>query len=193
MYSYANDPKYGIYWIRQFSLSDREMNTRYPYVGGDDLYPGMRRNYQNGPFGFKYYDAYYTLMIDSDIYMRALVNDFLSNGGKMVSQTFETEADLQSLPQTSIVNCMGLGSGKVFGDETVTPIRGQLSFLLPQNNIDYGYAGGFGERGTLYSFPRKTGILLGGSGDKGDWDMTPRQSEVERMVEGHAWLASRLT
>lgn len=190
---YANDPKYGVYWIRQFSMSDRPMNTSEPYIGGDDIYPGMIRNGEGGPFGFKFYDAYYTLMIDSDIYMRALVNDFLSNGGKMVEQTFETEGDLESLPQTAIVNCMGLGSGKVFGDETVTPIRGQLSFLLPQNDIDYGYAGGFGSRGTLYSFPRRTGILLGGSGDRGDWDLTPRQSEVERMVEGHAWLASRLS
>ncbi|MAK61171.1 MAG: FAD-dependent oxidoreductase [Ponticaulis sp.] len=189
---YANDPKYGVYWIRQFSLSDRPMNTSEPYIGGDEIYPGMRRNASNGPFGFKFYDAYYTLMVDSDIYMRALVNDFLSNGGNMVEQTFETESDLEALPQSAIVNCMGLGSGEVFGDETVTPIRGQLSFLLPQNDIDYGYAGGFGARGTLYSFPRRTGILLGGSGDRGDWDLSPRQSEVERMVEGHAWLASRL-
>ena len=189
---YANDPKYGIYWIRQYSFSDREMSTTYPYVGGDALYPGLVRNQPNGPFGFARYDAYYTLMIDSDIYMRALVNDFLSNGGKMVERSFESESDLEALPQTSIVNCMGLGAGKVFGDESIIPARGQLSFLLPQNDIEYGYAGGTKDHGLLYSFPRKTGILLGGSVDKGDWDMNVREDEVRRMVEGHAWLASKL-
>jgi hypothetical protein len=56
-------------------------------------------------------------MIDPDIYLRALVNDFLAAGGKMKEMAFETEGDLEKLPEPSIVNCMGLGSGKVFGDE----------------------------------------------------------------------------
>ena len=189
---YANDPNYGVYWIRQFSLGNDPMDTSYPYVGGDSLYPGLTRNQPKGPFGFAYHDAYYTLMIDPDIYLRALVNDFLGAGGHMKETTFETEADLERLPETTVVNCMGLGAGKVFGDESIIPARGQLSFLLPQNDIDYGYAGTTEEFGLLYSFPRKTGILLGGSVDKGDWDLNPRESEIKRMVAGHAWLASKL-
>lgn len=190
---YANDPRYGVTWIRQFTLSEKEMRTDKPYIGGDDLYPGMLRNQSGmGPFSFPHWDAYYTLMIDSDIYMRALVNDFLSNGGRMKQASFESASDLETLKEDTVVNCMGLGSGKVFEDEEIYPIRGQLSFLLPQNNIDYGYAVGGTDYGLLYSFPRKTGILLGGSGDAHDWDMTPRMDEVKRMVDGHAWLASNL-
>ncbi|MBF18142.1 MAG: FAD-dependent oxidoreductase, partial [Hirschia sp.] len=189
---YANDPNYGVYWIRQHSMSNKEMNVSEPYIGYDDLYPGLVRNQPGGPFGFAYHDAYYTLMIDPDIYLRALVKDFLISGGRMMEISFEDEADLMALPQNTLVNCMGLGAGKVFGDETIIPARGQLSFLLPQNDIDYGYALGTKDYGLLYSFPRKTGILLGGSVDKGDWDLTPRADEVTRMVEGHAWLASQL-
>ncbi len=190
--AYANDPRYGVYWIRQYSLSNRPMNTSRPYMGGDALYPGLKRNQPGAPFGFAYHDAYYTLMIDSDLYMRALVNDFLGTGGRMVEQTFDTAADLESLPQNTIVNCMGLGSGAVFEDESIIPARGQLTFLLPQNDIDYGYAGWTREHGQLYMFPRKTGVLLGGSFDKGDWSLEPREDEVHRMVEGHAALAARL-
>jgi glycine/D-amino acid oxidase-like deaminating enzyme len=190
---FANDPKYGVYWIRQYSFSETPINTDRPYVGGDALYPGLVRNRPGGPFGFAYYDAFYTLMIDPDIYLRALVNDFLAAGGKMREKTFESEADLENLAETNIVNCMGLGSGKVFGDESIIPARGQLSFLLPQSNIEYGYAGSTPEHGLLYSFPRKTGILLGGSVNKGDWSLEPQQDEVRRMVDGHAFLASRLT
>ncbi|WP_187276611.1 FAD-dependent oxidoreductase [Parahaliea maris] len=189
---YANDPTYGVYWIRQYSFSNRPLDTTYPYVGGDDLYPGLVRNRPGGPFGFAYHDAYYTLMIDPDIYLRALVRDFTSAGGKMVESTFDSESDLDRLPQTTVVNCLGLGAGKVFGDESIIPARGQLSFLLPQNDIDYGYAGGAPGHGLLYAFPRKTGILLGGSVDKGDWDLAPREDEIRRMVEGHAWLAARI-
>lgn len=190
--TYANDARYGVYWIRQYSLSNREMNTSRPYIGGDALYPGLTRNQPDGPFGFARHDAYYTLMIDSDIYMRALVNDFLGAGGRMLEQDFETAADLEALQQDTIVNCMGLGSGAVFADETIIPLRGQLTFLLPQNDIDYGYAGGAGKHGLLYMFPRKTGVLLGGSGDRGDWSLEPREDEIRRMVEGHADLATRL-
>ncbi len=190
---YANDPYYGVYWIRQYSLSEKPLDTTYPYTGGDDLYPGLVRNQPDGPFGFAFHDAYYTLMIDPDIYLRALVKDFQNAGGKLVEATFDTEADLEALAEKTIVNCMGLGSGKVFGDESIIPARGQLSFLLPQNDIDYGYAGVAAGHGLLYSFPRRTGVLLGGSVDKNDWDLNPRADEVKRMVDGHAWLASRLT
>ncbi|EAQ98560.2 FAD-dependent oxidoreductase [Congregibacter litoralis] len=190
---YANDPTYGVYWIRQYSLSEASMDTSTPYIGGDSLYPGLVRNQKNGPFGFAYHDAYYTLMIDPDIYLRALMRDFTGAGGKLREVAFETADDVEALAERSIVNCTGLGAARLFDDESLIPARGQLSFLLPQNDIDYGYAGVVREHGLLYTFPRKTGILLGGSVDKNDWDLNPREDEVQRMVEGHAAMAARLS
>ncbi|MEP2650841.1 MAG: FAD-dependent oxidoreductase [Paraglaciecola sp.] len=190
--TYANDTRYGVTWIRQHGLSSKPMDTSYPYIGGDALYPGLVRNQssENAMFGMPFYDAYYTLMIDPDIYLRALVTDFRNAGGKLVEQSFESPEDVIKLPQSSIVNCMGLGAGKVFNDELIIPARGQLSFLLPQSNIDYGYAMMHPNHGLLYSFPRKTGILIGGSVGKGDWNTSIDESEVKRMVKGHAALAS---
>ncbi|MEP0176163.1 MAG: FAD-dependent oxidoreductase [Paraglaciecola sp.] len=190
--TYANDMRYGVTWIRQHSLSNKAMDTSQAYIGSDALYPGLVRNQssQNAMFGMPYYDAYYTLMIDPDIYLRALVSDFRSAGGTMVEQNFESPDDIAKLPQSSIVNCMGLGAGKVFNDESIIPARGQLSFLLPQSNIDYGYAMMHPNHGLLYSFPRKTGVLIGGSVGKGDWNTRVDESEVQRMVNGHAMLAN---
>lgn len=192
---YVNDPKYGIFWIRQFQL--RNGPARYPerpYEGGDALYPGLRRNQegQQGPFGFPNWDSFYTLMIDPDVFLNALVNDFQGAGGRMVEHHFRDERDVTRLKERTIVNCTGLGAGTLFGDEDILPARGQLTLLLPQPEIDYGYAGAL-DGGTLYMFPRKTCVLLGGSFDLNDWDLTPRADEVDRMVAGHAALASRLS
>ncbi|MFN3608916.1 MAG: FAD-dependent oxidoreductase [Hyphomonas sp.] len=192
---YVNDPKYGIFWIRQFQL--RNGPARYPdrpYEGGDALYPGLRRNQEgvNGPFGYPNWDSFYTLMIDPDVFLNALVNDFQAAGGRMVEHHFQDERDVTRLKERTIVNCTGLGAGTLFGDEDIQPARGQLTLLLPQPEIDYGYAGQL-DGGTLYMFPRKTCILLGGSFDRNDWDLNPRADEVDRMVAGHAALASRLS
>lgn len=191
---YANDPKYGIFWIRQFQLRNRpDRNADRPYEGGNDLYPGLQRGLEGaGPFGYTNWDQFYTLMIDPDVFLNALVNDFQAAGGRMVEQSFETERDVTRLKERTIVNCLGLGAGAVFGDEDILPARGQLSLLLPQPEIDYGYVASLNQR-TLYMFPRKTCIVLGGSSDYGDWDLNPRTDEIDRMVSGHAELAARLT
>lgn len=54
-------------------------------------------------------------------------------------------------------------------------------------------AKGLSPDGVLYMFPRKTGIVLGGTTDYGEWDRTPKPDEITRMVEGHAELMTRLT
>ena len=51
----------------------------------------------------------------------------------------------------------------LFGDAELTPIKGQLAFLLPQPEVDYMT---IGPRGT-YMFPRHDGIVLGGSFERG--------------------------
>ncbi len=188
--SFANDPKYGVFWIRQHQLRTRPRRSQESMPGGDAVYPGLVRDGSgDGPFGFPHWEAYHTLMIDPDIYLRALVMDFLGAGGRMVECRFETPEDVLALQQRTIVNCTGLGAAALFGDDDLIPARGQLTLLLPQPEIDYGYSAYMG--GILYMFPRKSAIVLGGSVGKGDWNMEVDQNEVDRMLTGHAALAKR--
>lgn len=190
--TFANDPRYGVFWIRHHQLRSNPPSQARPLPGGDALYPGLRKGQSGeGPFGYAHWSAYYTLMIDPDIYLRALVMDFLAAGGKLVSRRFETDRDVNRLDQRTIVNCTGLGAATLFGDEDLIPVRGQLSLLLPQPEINYGYATSL-HGGTIYMFPRKSSIILGGSGDRDDYSLEVRPEEVKRMVEGHAELAARL-
>jgi D-amino-acid oxidase len=66
------------------------------------------------------------------------------------------------------VNCTGLGARSLFSDTELMPIKGQLTFLLPQPEVNYAVIAG-----DLYMFPRRDGIVLGGAHVRGDWSLDP--------------------
>jgi glycine/D-amino acid oxidase-like deaminating enzyme len=189
---YVNRPGYGVSWVRHSELSNRVRDPRYALPGGDDLYPDLQILTAETRFGFPYEERYHTLMIDPDYYLDQLMQEAQLAGARFISQRFETLDDVLALAQPVIVNCTGLGAGKLFGDETILPIRGQLTHLLPQPEIDYSYTT-YMNGGSLYMFPRKTGLVLGGSHGRGDWSLDIREDELTRMIDGHAALAERAT
>ena len=58
-------------------------------------------------------------------------------------------------------------------------MRGQLEILLPQPEVDYCYLS------DGYMFPRRDGILLGGTWDHDDWSLTPNPDQATSILEGH--------
>ena len=85
-----------------------------------------------------------------------------------------------TLPESLIVNCSGLGSRDLFADRDLIPIKGQLTVLLPQPEIDYLMVGG-----GLYMIPRRDGIALGSTHERGEWSLEPSRTEMHRVMEGH--------
>ncbi|HCQ00907.1 MAG TPA: hypothetical protein DIT99_09505 [Candidatus Latescibacteria bacterium] len=104
-----------------------------------------------------------------------------------VVHTFEDVSDVLSLLEPAIVNCTGLGAKAIFGDDELTPIKGQLTFLLPQPEVDY-----ITLYGDLYMMPRTDGILLGGTHERGEWSMEPNQEAIRRVVTGHKELFDQM-
>ncbi len=189
----ANDPRYGVFWIRSFHFSDRPRGSwRTPRPEGDDLYPGrIALEGDDAPWGFAMVDQYHSLMIDPDRFLRALMADIHRAGGRIETRLFSSADDLFRLDEKLIFNCAGLGAKALFDDEALTPIRGDLTMLLPQPEIDYGYVYP-SESGMLYMFPRKGALVLGGSHAPGEWSTAPDPAETARMLAGHAALAARL-
>ena len=37
----------------------------------------------------------------------------------------------------------------------------------------------------VYMMPRKDGILLGGTHERGEWSLEPNQTEMQRVLNGH--------
>lgn len=71
-------------------------------------------------------------------YAHLLTTDFLLAGGRIETMTFHTPADLAVLKQKVVVNCTGYGARALWKDESVIPVRGQIAWLIPQREVNYG-------------------------------------------------------
>ena len=81
-------------------------------------------------------------MFEPPVYLNALLRDYQLDGGRVAVREFENVDQLLGLSEPVLVNCTGLGAKALFGDEELHPIKGQLTVLLPQPEIDYAMTDG---------------------------------------------------
>lgn len=178
---------YGVRWTETYML--REEPPHDPeLIGGAQLYPETRQLSEvRRDFGSPYVTRFNTLLIEPATYLRALLRDFHLAGGRVVTREFRGREELAALAEPVVVNCTGLGARALFGDEGLTPVRGQLEVLLPQPEVDYCYLSPAG-----YMFPRSDGIILGGTFEHGNWSLEPDANATARILEGNAAAAKGL-
>jgi D-amino-acid oxidase len=133
---------YGVRWLPVYQLSNdgphQPPGPESPYREIEPLYPeGKQLTKQENPFDVPYAYRRDSMLIEPATYLTALLRDFLIAGGKINIREFAEIRDLMQLRETLIFNCTGLGARTLFRDQELIPIRGQLSFLLPQPEIDY--------------------------------------------------------
>jgi D-amino-acid oxidase len=179
--------EYGVRWIDTFILYRNEPGGADELPGGNDLYPGIEIH--RDPeiyFGFPYVKQFSTMLIEPSIYLAALLRDFYIAGGRVVVREFRSREEIMRLPEPVVFNCTGLGARALFDDQELRPVRGQLEVLLPQPEIDYCYLG----RG--YMFPRRDGIILGGTFDHDDWSLEPRADQATEILNAHTEIIKGL-
>jgi glycine/D-amino acid oxidase-like deaminating enzyme len=133
------------------------------------------------------------MRIEPSIYLEALLADFRLFGGTIVVRKFETTAQIAALSEGLVVNCTGLGAKALFGDPDLIPLKGQLTVLVPQPEIQYSTSGGSTVRSSepglgIHMMPRSDGIILGGTSERDIWTFDVNESERKRIVEGHIEL-----
>ena len=193
-------PKYGISWLNIYSMMN-EVPTGggrpEPEERGAGLLPSEFRIGQVilGPGEHQFpsrFAAYRpTMRIEPSIYLDALVGDFLLFGGRIVIRKFDTPRDLMSLDEQVIMNCTGLGSYDLFRDHGIMPLKGQLTVLVPQPEVEYNTIGGIpgsNTGGFIHMQPRSDGIILGGTSQLGEWSLEPDEDARRRVVESHMAL-----
>jgi D-amino-acid oxidase len=180
---------YGVRWMPVYGLSNESARKppapESPEGDIDALYPEARiLSDAENPFPTKFAFRRDSLLIEPSIYLAALMRDFHIAGGRLQVREFAEGRDLASLPDDLIFNCTGLGARTLFHDDELIPIRGQLTFLLPQPEVQYMTTG----PGDIYMFPRHDGILLGGTHERGDSNLAPDFATRDRVLRESAAL-----
>jgi glycine/D-amino acid oxidase-like deaminating enzyme len=94
------------------------------------------------------------------------------------------------LKQKVIINCTGYGARALWRDESIIPVRGQLTWLLPQSEIRYGVI-----YNDLLAIPRSDGIIVQRDTEAtgfNDPTVEPDRAEAERAVASLAELMGRM-
>ncbi|HEY2798324.1 MAG TPA: FAD-dependent oxidoreductase [Thermoanaerobaculia bacterium] len=171
---------YGVYWREEYFLTDDPQQEMGDW-GLRDLFPQRRTlSAAENPFAARHVTVDNLMFIEPPAYLRAMMRDFELAGGRIVVRAFATPGELSSLPESVIVNCTGLGARELFGDGELTPIKGQLTVLLPQPEVDYAVL-----TPDLYMFPRRDGIMLGGTHERGVETLEPNLEAERRVLAGH--------
>lgn len=185
-------PRLGIRWMTNYHCSEepqhedgllgRQSPIRHLLPDFADL------SAEENPFPRPYVRRFATMMVEPATYLPALLGEVRQAGGTVLVRRFRDATELAALPEPVVINCTGLGAGELFPDPELVPIKGQLTVLLPQREVDYAVlAGG------LYMFARSDGILLGGTHERGVATLEPNLEAKREILDGHAHFFAGLT
>jgi glycine/D-amino acid oxidase-like deaminating enzyme len=119
-----------------------------------------------------------TRFLETPRFLRTLHDEVQRAGAMFITRRFESRDDVRALNEPIIVNCLALGSARVFNDDAMYSARGVLVHLRPQ---PLGYIVHDGYR---YMFPREDALVLGGC-FLPDVDTDERDADIARDILAH--------
>ena len=145
------------------------------------------------PFPVKYVRRSEGMQFNIPNYSHTLMSDFLAAGGKFVRKEFHAPNDLTQLSEKVVINCPGYAAREWWNDNTITPVRGQIGWLIPQREVNYGL-----NYGGVSVISRPDGIVLqdtSGGEVKGynDSSELANRAEADHAVSVVADLFSRFS
>ncbi|HMH64900.1 MAG TPA: FAD-dependent oxidoreductase [Rhizomicrobium sp.] len=91
------------------------------------------------PFPVKYAAHSSRMFFNFSEYGHLLTSEFFGAGGKIVMRDFHAPAELAHLPEKVIINCPGYAAHDWWRDKAMVPVRGQTEWLIPQQEVNYGF------------------------------------------------------
>src|SRR5471030_1590800 len=145
------------------------------------------------PFPVPYVRRSESLQFNIHDYAHQLLNDFRLAGGRIELREFHAPSEFTQLKQKVVINCTGYGARALWQDDSIVPVRGQIAWLIPQPELNYGLF-----YRDVQVLPRSDGIvvqaLAGGDlrGYKDDNETVSRE-EADQAVGVVEELYSRMT
>jgi glycine/D-amino acid oxidase-like deaminating enzyme len=184
-------PQWGVRWIPNYFLSDEAPRNGWLSGPGSVLHDLQVDFRDFGPgehtFPASYVRRFQTMLIEPATYLNTLLREVQGAGAHLEIRALRTAEEMLSLPHFTFFNCTGLGARDLFGDSELIPIKGQLTVLLPQPEVNYNLLAS-----SFYMFPRTDGILLGGTYEKGETSLTPNADAKARVLAGHQALFQKM-
>jgi D-amino-acid oxidase len=178
-------PRYGVRWMRNYRVTNDGFSEK-GYLGKESplrsMLPELRDlSPSEHPFsGYKFVRQFDSMIIEPPIYLSSMLDEVRLASATIKVRSFEDRRDITQLPEKLVFNCTGLGSKVLFHDDELTPVKGQLTFLLPQPEVQYATL-----LQDLYMFSRTDGILLGGTHEEGVWNLEPDLDKKREILSGH--------
>lgn len=205
--TYLGLPGDPVQWRDRYVLRDRveaaepEPVTATPPAPGDDAYfahyldrvSDLRHRAHDLPPGSHPFPVETVrrgaeLQFNIAAYARLLASEFLMAGGRIETRAFHSPSELTGLRQPVIVNCTGYGARALWKDESIVPVRGQITWLLPQPEVTYGL---YYRRVSVVSRPDGMVVQYFGANGYNDANETVDPAETEAAVKVLAGLYSR--
>jgi glycine/D-amino acid oxidase-like deaminating enzyme len=199
--SFLGLPGTPVEFIDSYAVSDDANRRRNRTVDGKPEFAELEReltgdlipqtvDFDPGfhPLGRRYLRRSTDLMFNLASYMHTLVADFHGNGGAIEISEFHTPADFARLKEKTLVNATGYGARALWGDDSLVPVRGQLTRMIPQADVGYGL---FYQNVSFV--PRRDGLVFQVVGENdyygyGDDTTVPDRREAEQAVNTIASL-----
>lgn len=127
-------------------------------------------------------------VIEMPLFLSWLEERVLAGGGRLEMQTL---GSLEEAAGDAVVNCTGLASRRLVGDEELYPVRGQV-VVVENPGIDTFYLDQCSPRGLTYIVPRSHDCVLGGTDLQGVWDTEPDEAAARAILERCTEVEPRL-
>ncbi|MEH0544264.1 FAD-dependent oxidoreductase [Streptomyces sp. B21-105] len=153
----------------------RDVPAWAPWVGAGPCEPkDLRPGYVEGW-------RYRAPVVDMPRYLGYLADRLAHAGGRLRQHRYASLEEAAS-EASVIVNCTGTGARALVGDSSVEAVRGQL-VVVENPGVTTFFCDDTPEADELtYLYPQSDVVVLGGTSDRGSWDLRPDAAAAAEIV-----------